>query len=246
MTKYKAPALAKGLDIIDLIKENGALSFNDLQTLTEDNPASLSRYLHTLIAKNYIHKNRNQKYELGIKLLGISDNRSLADRLKSSLLPLMHRINQEYDITTLLLLYVKDQYMAIEKVIAKENLGMMARNSVYGNTVHSLWSNCYYQPDAAEQLDALYESSLEHVSDGFTKAMMQEIIRGIKENGYMTLQLDHKKIDRYGFPIRLNGHVVATLGVGTFQGLISDTDMTRLKKEIMKGIRDIEQTLQLN
>ena len=54
MNKSKAPALAKGLDIIDLIRANGNLSFIELQELTQDNPASLSRYIHTLIEKNYL------------------------------------------------------------------------------------------------------------------------------------------------------------------------------------------------
>jgi DNA-binding IclR family transcriptional regulator len=77
MSKYKAPALAKGLDILDLLTQHTRLSFNEIQDLTKDNPASLSRYLHTLLEKNYIHKTPDQKYELGYKLMHLSNHKSL-------------------------------------------------------------------------------------------------------------------------------------------------------------------------
>lgn len=241
MNKSKAPALAKGLDIIDLIRKNGSLSFIDLQELTSDNPASLSRYLHTLIEKNYIIKNNSGRYELGLKLIDLKDNKGLWPRLIKHSRPVLTKLNQNYGVTVLLLAYSADTYVAIDKVIALDNLGMMEKHSICPNDYTSIWSNLYYQssPNMSPS-DLVSKHALGNEDD-------VNIQRSIKltdlanTKGYITHSSKKHEIYRIGIPIYYQNQVIASLGIGTFINILSKektndliTESLVLSKELSK------------
>lgn len=215
MNKSKAPALAKGLDIIDLIRKNGSLSFLDLQELTSDNPASLSRYLHTLIEKNYIIKNNSQKYELGLKLIDLKDNKSLWPRLIKHCKPILHKLNDTYGVTVLLLAYSPDSFVAIDKVIALDNLGMMEKHKVGVNNFSSIWSNLYYHyttdTNSADFVN-------KHIVDDGTQVDIERslsLTNIVHAQGYLTYFSNNNEIYRIGIPIYYQNQVIASLGIGT-------------------------------
>lgn len=232
--KYKAPALAKGLDIIDLIQHAGPLSFNDIQHRTNDNPGSLNRYLSTLLEKGYLMKTLNNQYDLGIKLIGLSSNDSMFDKIRTQLRPIMEQINNSYDVTTLLLIYKDGQFRAYEKFIARENLGMMHRNSTYPNTIYSLWGNCYYDDNISDHYESIMASQIKLISSSYTKEIIQSLINSVKTYGYMYNKDSKKNITRYGFPIKVSGKVIATLAIGTFFDRLSDEETTEMI-EMAKG-----------
>ena len=228
MNKSKAPALAKGLAILDLIRVKGNLSFSELQMLTKDNPASLSRYLHTLIEKNYLIKNQFQQYELGLKLLDLKDNKSIWPRLKEKCLPYLKEINHKYGVTVLLLAYSHDTYMAIDKVIALDNLGMMEKNSVGQNDFTSIWTNLFYQDLKGHSLDSFFRANTNSEHPHPNYLMTRELFAETVKNGYLTYLSNHNEIYRLGIPIRYQGQVIATIGIGTFVNQLNSVDRDKL------------------
>lgn len=227
MTKYKAPALAKGLDIIDLIRLYGPLSFKELQDHTGDNPASLSRYLHTLMVKDYIHKSGSQKYTLGLKLKDLTNQQSLWPLLSQHLAPFMANLSHKYQVTLLLIAYTNDQYTVIEKAIAQDNLGMMPKGTIGENDPTNLWSNHLY--------------SYTHTIDDYLKTLdlskanfdLKAVLMDLKELDYVQLTTETKQIIRLGFPIRFNNRVIATLAIGSFIPQLPDD----IKKAIIVQVR---------
>lgn len=197
MEKHKAPALAKGLAIIDLISQKkGAIGFNDIQELTGDNPASLSRYLHTLTAMNYIYKNENNKYDLGLQLIGLMEHQNIWQKLKSRCLPLMNSINERFGLSVLLLGYLQEQVVCLEKVIDRDNVGMMPKAHVMTNTSSMVWSNVFYKQKGSFDISLLVEDTL-------------QVYNSVVANDHMRHYNEARRIVRYGFPIRYNGNVIA-------------------------------------
>lgn len=241
--KYKAPALAKGLDIIDLIQHVGPLSFNEIQGRTNDNPGSLNRYLSTLLEKDYLMKTLDNKYDLGIKLIGLSTNDSIFNIVRSRLRPIMEHINSTYDVTTLLLIYKDQQFRAYEKFIARENLGMMHRNSTYPNTIYSLWGNCYYDKRISDTYEAIMASQIKSVSPNYTKAVIESLIDSVKTYGYMYNKDENKNITRYGFPIKVSGKVIATLAIGTFFDRLTEEETAEMIKISNEAINELTTSL---
>lgn len=243
MNKYKAPALAKGLAIIDLIQEHGPLSFNELQELTMDNPGSLNRYLHTLIAKDYLMKTGNTKYSLGIKLIGIAGNESLLANVSAQAKPIMKYLNETYDITVLLLAYMTDQFKAIDKYVAKDNLGMMQKNTVLNNNITTIWSNHLYASNILDTYIEEYNSNLSKEYDDYSIADVKNLIHHVQGYDYMETHFDAKKISRYGFPIRYHNQVIATLGIGTFYERLTPDALTELIHYTKNSIDSLEKSL---
>lgn len=237
MNKYKAPALAKGLDIIDLIRESGQLSFNEIQDKTGDNPASLSRYLHTLIAKNYIHKTHCQKYTLGHKLMELSDTKGLWPSINTMIKPLMTQINQDYNVTVLLLAYATNSYIAIDKVIAPDNIGMMSQKSVGKNTIDSLWTNKFYRKNLNLEHEMIMDG-IDTLADSY-----KSLITFVGQNDYMENSSLESHIIRLGLPIRHNDYVIATLGIGSYLTQLNDSDKEAIIQLAKSTIQTIEKQL---
>lgn len=170
------------------------MSFSEIQEQTLDNPASLSRYLQTLRAKNYIHKNLNQNY------------------------------------------------VAIEKFIAPNNMGMMSKNSVHANDISSIWSNHFYQKNIDEKVKAFEDSQLNNEEKSFFEKNLKEFAGNIKEKGYMCYRVVEQHIIRFGFPIHYKGHVIATIGVGTFINQVSEENVEKVqvKQELMDKGKEIK------
>lgn len=237
MSQFKAPALAKGLDIIDLIRQNGPMSFNEIQHITQDNPASLSRYLQTLMAKDYLYKNNTQKYALGVKMINVSDTKSLWPRLKNLCLPIMKRIHSEFGTSVLLLAYTGDTYNAIEKVIAENNLGMMAKGSVRANGLEHIWSSLYYNPS----LDMIHEIKMRDLEQLHHDPVL--LAEYVTKQGHMMYSDPGHNILRVGFPVRYNGHVIASIGVGSFIPMFDEAKVPLLVEMTTKYIQTIEADL---
>lgn len=213
MENYPAPALAKGLDILDLVRNHHDLSFNELQTLTKNNPSSLNRYIKTLLAKKYLYKNKNQKYELGIKMIDVMSNENIWGGLIRLAKPHMVKINKRFGITVLLIGYSHDDYIVLDKVIHPDNLGMMPIGCVNPNKVDDFWFSQYYTVSSNPSGIDLFQFA--------------------QQNGYVEQYSQKCHILRIGYPIFNDRHVVlATLGVGTFEGLVSENDLSLLKDDL--------------
>lgn len=224
MTKSKAPALAKGLDILDLVTEHSSLSFIEIQSLTKDNPASLSRYLHTLLEKNYLHKNQNQEYELGYKLMHLSNHKSLWPKLIHSCEPFMANIHNTFGLSSLLLAYTKETYVVIEKKTAIDNLAMMEKNTVNNNHIYSIWSNLYYTCNNLSDLNQNIEKYKEYKNN----LDIQDLWKQSQTQGYISLLTLPQEIFRLAFPIYSHKKVIATLGFGTFANQLSENQQKDL------------------
>lgn len=237
MDKYKAPALAKGLDIIDLIRAHGPLSFNALQDHTGDNPASLSRYLHTLLAKDYIHKSDHQKYTLGHKLKDLTNQQSLWPVLTQYLAPYMTTLSTKYQVTLLLLAYTNNQFTVIEKALAEDNLGMMPKGTLGEIKASSLWSSHFYSHTSA--IDDYIKTQ-----DMTTVAFdLRQLLIHIKTYDYLEHISGKKQIIRLGFPIRFNNRVIATLCLGSFIPQLPEDNKKEIIAQIKAMISEVEKIL---
>ena len=237
MEKYKAPALAKGLDIIDLIRDQGPMSFNELQNATLDNSASLSRYIHTLIAKDYITKNDHQKYALGTKLMDLNSTKDIWPILIHHCKPLMERIHVTYKSTVLLLAYTNDYYKVIDKCVAENNLGMMAKDTLRLNRMNTLWSRQFFQP----ALDVSKEGKL--MEDGPICFEPDSLYHSTTELGYMRHHDTINNVLRYNFPIRINKKIIASIGLGSFLPVLASVDEATMTASILESIKQIEEAL---
>jgi DNA-binding IclR family transcriptional regulator len=90
LDRYRAPALDKGLDILELLaREEESLSQAEIAKALGRSPNEHYRMLERLVRRGYVFRNANDRYELTLKLFGLAHFHRPVRRLASQATPLM-------------------------------------------------------------------------------------------------------------------------------------------------------------
>ena len=88
--KYRAPALEKGLDIIELLSDHSqGLSQVEIAKALGRSPNEIYRMLTVLVRRGYIVKSQGERYELSMKLFVVAHRHPPLRRLVEQATPLM-------------------------------------------------------------------------------------------------------------------------------------------------------------
>lgn len=221
MEKSPAPALSKGLYIVDLVAEEEALSFSQLQKHTGYNVSSLNRYLKVLLEAGYLIKNNEQKYILGLKPTRLANYKSMWRRLIQESRSRMKQLTDTYEVTILLLGFGDQQYTCLAKTAHKDNLTMMN----IGHTETVIKSNI---PWGVAYGASNQEEDMSHE--------MKEAIQVYDSKGYFTYKSGKQnEVTRVAVPIKdRHNQVIGVLGMGTFSNKLSSDKLEHLIKDMIE------------
>jgi DNA-binding IclR family transcriptional regulator len=124
---YQAPALEKGLDIIELLAASDVpLSRTDIARLLNRSVGEIYRMLHQLVQRNYVAMS-NDSYTLTMKLFELSHYNPPTQRLLSEALPVMQKLAGEVDQACHLTVYSQGRQIVIAKVDVPSGMGFSVR-----------------------------------------------------------------------------------------------------------------------
>jgi DNA-binding IclR family transcriptional regulator len=124
---YQAPALEKGLDIIELLAQSGEpLSRSDIAKSLGRSVSEIYRMLHQLVQRNYIAM-AGDSYVLSIKLFELSHYYPPTQRLLTEATPLMHKLAGDIDQSCHLTVYSQGRQLVIAKVDVPSGMGFSVR-----------------------------------------------------------------------------------------------------------------------
>ena len=90
LDRYRAPALDKGLDILELLaREEEGLTQAEIAKALGRTPNEHYRMLERLVRRGYVFRNASDRYELTLKLFGLAHFHRPIRRLVSQATPLM-------------------------------------------------------------------------------------------------------------------------------------------------------------
>jgi len=93
LNRYRAPALDKGLDILELLaREEESLSQAEIAKALGRTPNEHYRMLERLVRRGYVFRNASDRYELTLKLFGLAHFHHPIRRLVSQATPLMRAL----------------------------------------------------------------------------------------------------------------------------------------------------------
>lgn len=94
--KYRAPALEKGLDIIELLAEHGeGLSQGDVAKALDRSQSEIYRMLSTLVRRGYVVRSASgDRYSLSLKMFSISQRHPPIGRMIETALPQMRALTR--------------------------------------------------------------------------------------------------------------------------------------------------------
>jgi DNA-binding IclR family transcriptional regulator len=124
---YQAPALEKGLDIVELLAQSGApLSRSDIAGKLGRSVGELYRMLHQLVQRNYIAL-VGDSYVLTTKLFELAHYYPPAQRLLTEAMPVMHKLASDIDQSCHLTVYSRGRQIVIAKVDVPSGMGFSVR-----------------------------------------------------------------------------------------------------------------------
>ena len=96
LEKYRAPALDKGLDILELLAatEEG-LSQAEIAKALDRSPNEIYRMLDRLVHRGFVRRTPADRYEVTLKLFELAHARPPLQRLLSQAIPVMRRFARE-------------------------------------------------------------------------------------------------------------------------------------------------------
>lgn len=124
---YQAPALEKGLDIIELLAQSGApLSRTDIASALGRSVGEIYRMLHQLVQRNYITL-AGDSYVLTTKLFELAHYYPPTHRLLTEATPVMHKLAGDIDQACHLTVYSQGRQVVIAKVDVPSGMGFSVR-----------------------------------------------------------------------------------------------------------------------
>lgn len=136
--KSSAPALSKGLDILELLASRGEdVSFSEIRSYLKIPSTSLQRFLATLQKKGYLRQNpENSKYQLGLKLMTFVNALLSRLDLRTIARPFIQKLMAKSGETVELAILNENEILYIDKYETPESIRLVVQVGSRYATLH--------------------------------------------------------------------------------------------------------------
>jgi DNA-binding IclR family transcriptional regulator len=126
--RYRAPALDKGLDILELLAATEeALSQADIAKALDRTPNEIYRMLDRLVRRQYVARTSGDRYELTLKLFALAHQHAPIRRLVSQAIPELRAFVREAGQASHLAIYDRGNVVVVAQVESPGYWGLAIR-----------------------------------------------------------------------------------------------------------------------
>ncbi len=98
--QYRSTTIEKALSVLELFKEHVKLSFTDIQQELGMNKTTLFRILYTLEANEYLSRDENGRYLLGLNIFILGNSFSRGKHIGRGFAPYLRQLATELNLTS--------------------------------------------------------------------------------------------------------------------------------------------------
>lgn len=215
--RHSAPALFKGLSLLEEVVKAGSLSFSQMEALPDMNTSTLNRLIKELLSLGYLRKDGDGRYRGGIRLVSLAKGVPLADEMVRLASPFLVELCQRFKVTAALFLYEGTGIRLVEKEEHPHNTALRARGEMKQDFLYSPWGYIYLalgRADEVKRLESL-DLALAHLplpSAEYLEGRKEQVVsRGYSDDEGCVL----KGIRRVGVPLYIGkGDLIGCLGTG--------------------------------
>ncbi len=115
--RYRAPALDKGLDILEILANvDAGLSQAEIAKTLQRTPNEIYRMLDTLVRRGYVRRNAEDRYDLTLRLFDLSHRHRPVNRLIAHAMPVMRRFARKAEQACHLVLSEREALVVVAQV----------------------------------------------------------------------------------------------------------------------------------
>ena len=119
--RYSAPALEKGLDILEALSDSAqGYTLNQLSQVLQRNVNEIFRMVVTLQHRGYIQADENDRYALTLKMFALANRQPPLKSLVSAALPLLHELTERTRQSAHLAIYQNGRVVVVAQVDSPE------------------------------------------------------------------------------------------------------------------------------
>lgn len=186
--RYRAPALDKGLDILELLaRTDGGLTQVEIAKAIGKSPNEFYRMLDRLVRRGYVQRQEGDRFFLTLKMFGLAHYHAPVRRLVSFATPIMREFSNRaqqachlsvYDRGTVVVIAQQDSstYWALSVRVGAQ---MSLFNTGSGHVILAFQSKAQQDIMIAEQFRGGDETHM--------PSNLQERLQTVRENGFETM-----------------------------------------------------------
>ncbi|WP_112312592.1 IclR family transcriptional regulator [Pseudogemmobacter bohemicus] len=210
--RYRAPALDKGLDMIELLAEREeGMTLKDIATALGRSPTELYRMLDRLARRGYVAR-YGDSYQLTLKLFLLAHLRPPIRRLVAQAMPAMRRFTNAAEQACHLVKYDRGDLVVIAQVEAPGYWGVTIRVGAQIGLVNSGSGHVFLAFASPEEKALMYEEH-EPMPYEVPPPGLDERLREVRRQGYEAMESQQTPaVANLSVPILgANGAVLAVL-----------------------------------
>lgn len=185
LDRYRAPALDKGLDIIELLaREEEGLSQAEIAKALGRTPNEHYRMLERLVRRGYVFRNASDRYELTLKLFGLAHFHQPIRRLVSQATPLMSALAGRTMQANHLAVYDRANVTVIAQMDAPSYWGMAIRVGARVGLFNTGSGHVLLAFRAAEERAAMIAEQVAGDDEQTCPEGLDERLAQIRQRGY--------------------------------------------------------------
>jgi DNA-binding IclR family transcriptional regulator len=186
--KYRAPALDKGLDILELLAatEEG-LSQAEIAKSLERSPNEIYRMLDRLVRRDYVRRTSADRYELTLKLFELAHTSPPIRRLVSQATPVLRRFAREAGQAVHLVIHDRNILVVVAQVDSPGYWNVSVRVGSRIGLVNTGSGHVFLAFATDEERTFMLEDQGERRHEKLPPGMLARFAR-VREHGYEIME----------------------------------------------------------
>lgn len=216
-TRYAAPALEKGLDILEALSETAeGYTLNELCQALGRNVNEIFRMAVTLQRRGYIQADQNDRYTLTLKMFRLAQRQQPIKSLVSTALPLLHELAERARQSCHLSIFQNGRVIIIAQIDSPERWSFGLKiGVVMGLTDTSSGHVLLAYQDEVERTRMLSSHIRVEGELQMDPGQLFALLKEVRAQGYASMpSIQIQGITNIAFPIlSIGGRVVAAVNI---------------------------------
>lgn len=246
LPKYRAPALDKGLDILELLAAASApMSIAEISEGIGRSRGEIFRMLQVLEERDYIARGENDSsYAITPRLFRLGMEQPPVKSAIETAFPIMHRLADEVDQSCHLVVPSREQMVVVARVDPPGEIGLVVRvghRRPISQSASGLVLLAYQNDETRER----WLQVIEQDEPELDRKKLLRAIRQIRTRGH-AISPSHvvDGITDLSAPIHQHGHAVCALTVPFIERRTDSIDMETTLEHLHQAAGDISEALQ--
>jgi DNA-binding IclR family transcriptional regulator len=243
--KYSAPALEKGLDILELLsKESTAYSTSTIAERLGRSNAEIYRMILVLEQRGYIEKSEDiDGYQVTRKLLQLGTEHEPIKDILEYAQPIMRELADKTSMSCHIAVESQEQIVVISRVETPSVMSYSVRVGYRRPILFSASGRILFAFQNPDKKESMFKRLQKHHSEDEIKTFVNDCKKVSKQGYFKGDSAYVQGVTDISFPVIDNDHAVATLTIPYIQRIPETTTVEQVTEDLKNAAEELSKAL---